>query len=64
MPQLTRREKEVLELVANGLSTQKIADQLHISFNPVESHRENLLTKFGAHNGAELIKMAAERGMV
>jgi DNA-binding NarL/FixJ family response regulator len=64
MPQLTRREKEVLGHVSNGLSTQNIADQLHISFNTVESHRKNLLTKFGARNGAELIKMAAERGML
>jgi DNA-binding NarL/FixJ family response regulator len=64
MPQLTRREKEVLNLVSNGMSTQKIADHLHISFNTVESHRKNLLTKFGAHNGAELIKMAAERGLL
>jgi DNA-binding NarL/FixJ family response regulator len=64
MPQLTRREKEVLGLVSNGMSTQKIANHLHISFNTVESHRKNLLTKFGARNGAELIKMAAERGLL
>ncbi len=64
MPRLTRREKEVLGLVSNGMSTKKIADHLHISFNTVESHRKNLLTKFGARNGAELIKMAAERGML
>lgn len=64
IPRLTRREIEVLELIANGLSTAKIAESLFISFNTVESHRKNLLTKFGARNGAELIRMAAERGML
>ena len=64
MPQLTRREKEVLGHVSNGMSSQKIADELHISFNTVESHRKNLLTKFGARNGAELVRMAAERGLL
>jgi len=64
IPRLTRRENEVLKLVAEGLSTSQIAKQLFISFNTVESHRKNLLTKFGARNGAELIRMAAERGML
>ncbi len=64
IPRLSRRETEVLKLIADGLSTSKIADKLFISFNTVESHRKNILTKFGARNVAELIRMAAERGML
>ena len=64
IPTLTRREKEVLGLVAEGLSTQAIADRLFISFNTAESHRKNLRTKFGARNGAELVRMAMERGLL
>ena len=64
IPKLTRRESEVLRLMANGHSTQSIADILFISFNTVESHRKNLRSKFGVHNGAELIRMASERGLL
>lgn len=64
IPKLTRRENEVLRLLAQGCSTQDIANKLFISFNTVESHRKNLRTKFGARNGAELIRMASERGLI
>jgi DNA-binding NarL/FixJ family response regulator len=64
IPKVTRRELEVLELVSNGLPTQEIADTLFISFNTVESHRKNLLSKFGARNVAELVRMAVERGIL
>ena len=64
IPKLTRRETEVLKLIGDGLSTAQIGETLFISFNTVESHRKNLLTKFGARNVAELIRMAAERGML
>ena len=64
IPRLTRRESEVLKLIAEGLSTKKMARQLFISSNTIESHRKNLLTKFGARNGAELIRMASERGLL
>ena len=64
IPKLTRRESEVLKLMAKGHSTQSIADLLFISFNTVESHRKNLRSKFGVHNGAELIRMASERGLL
>lgn len=52
---LTNREKEVAELLAKGLSTKIISEQLCISFNTVESHRKNLLQKLEAKNTAELI---------
>lgn len=64
IPRLTRRESEVLKLMAKGHSTQSIADTLFISFNTVESHRKNLRSKFGVHNGAELIRVASERGLL
>jgi DNA-binding CsgD family transcriptional regulator len=52
---LTDREKEIAELLAKGLSTKNIGEQLCISFNTVESHRKNLLQKLEAKNTAELI---------
>lgn len=57
---ITQREKEVVELVAEGLSTKLIADQLHISSRTVETHRVNVMKKLKASNTAELIKKAYE----
>jgi DNA-binding NarL/FixJ family response regulator len=56
----TPREKEVLQLVAGGLSTKQIADKLEISIRTVESHRINMLKKFKVSNTAELIKKAMD----
>ncbi len=64
IPILTRREKEVLRHIADGLSTQEIADALHISFNTVESHKKNLRSKFDARNSAEMVRMAMEKGLL
>ena len=58
--ELTAREKEVLELVANGHSTKQIADKLKISIRTVESHRINMLKKMKVNNSAELIRKALE----
>ncbi|MEJ1238782.1 response regulator transcription factor [Chryseolinea sp. T2] len=58
--ELTAREKEVLELVANGHSTKQIADMLKISIRTVESHRINMLKKMKVNNSAELIRKALE----
>jgi DNA-binding NarL/FixJ family response regulator len=58
--EITPREKEVLELVADGQSTKQIADKLNISIRTVESHRINMLKKFDVNNTAELIKRAIE----
>jgi DNA-binding NarL/FixJ family response regulator len=57
-PMLTRREKEVLELIADGLTNNEIAEKLFISSTTVDTHRKNLLAKFEAKNIASLIKMA------
>ena len=57
-PILTRREKEVIELIANGLTNNEIAQKLFISSTTVDTHRKNLLAKFDAKNSAELVKLA------
>lgn len=55
---LTRREKEVLVLIANGLTNNEIGQQLFISVTTVDTHRKNLLAKFNVKNTALLIKAA------
>ncbi len=57
-PVLTRREKEVLELTAEGLTNGEIAEKLFVSITTVDTHRKNLLAKFEAKNTAELVKLA------
>lgn len=64
IPALSSREKEVLELIADGLTNPQIAAKLFISMHTVDSHRKNLLTKFGINNTASLIKLAAKHGML
>jgi len=61
---LTRREKEVLNLIAEGLTNQEIAEKLFISPLTVDSHRKNLITKLGARNTASLVKLAVEKGLI
>lgn len=62
--ELTRREQEVLELLAEGLSNDEIADRLVISRHTVARHRENLMRKLGLHNRSELVKYAIRKGMI
>jgi len=59
---LTRREKEVLELIADGMTNGEIAQKLFISVTTVDTHRKNLLAKFETKNTAALIKIAVSRG--
>ena len=61
---LTHREREILRLVASGLTNQEIADQLFTSKRTVESHRQSLLEKTGVKNTAALVKYAMERGLL
>ena len=60
IPVITRREKEVLGLIADGMTNNEIAQKLFISTTTVDSHRKNLLTKFEAKNTALLIRTAAQ----
>ncbi|MGN6491081.1 MAG: response regulator [Agriterribacter sp.] len=59
MPVITFREREVLELVAEGMTNNEIAQRLFISSTTVDTHRKSLLNKFAAKNTASLIRMAA-----
>ena len=61
---LTRREKEVLNLIEQGLTSEKIGEKLFISKNTVESHRKNLHSKFNVNNTASLLKVAREQGII
>ena len=63
-PILTRREKEVLELITSGLTNNEIAEKLFISSTTVDTHRKNLLAKFNAKNTAELVKLAVQGGFL
>lgn len=63
-PVLSTREKEVLLLIADGLTNPQMAAKLFLSAHTVDSHRKNLLLKFGVNNTASLIKLAAKHGMV
>ncbi|KGL59119.1 response regulator transcription factor [Polaribacter sp. Hel1_85] len=60
--QLTKREKEVLKLIANGNTTPKISDALNIAHSTVETYRRNLLEKTGVKNSKGLVKFAIENG--
>ena len=62
-PDLTLREREVLQLLAEGRATKKIAERLNISIKTVESHRKNIMTKLGLHTVAELTKYAVRHGL-
>lgn len=62
-PRLTRREKEVLALIIDELTTAEIAEELFLSPKTVESHRAVLLQKFGVRNVAGLVKQAIEHGL-
>ena len=61
---LTEREREVLQLVAEGRSNREIADLLHISIKTIESHRSNIMDKLDLHNVADLIKYALRKGII
>lgn len=57
-PVISRREKEVLELIAEGFTNQEIADKLYVGITTVNTHRKNLLAKFDVPNVAALVKKA------
>jgi DNA-binding NarL/FixJ family response regulator len=64
MPVITRREKEVLELIADGLTNIEIGLKLFISNTTVDTHRKNLLAKFNARNTASLVKIAMQLNLL
>ena len=62
--QLTERERDVLKLLAEGHSTQEIADILVITPKTVEGHKTNLMAKLGIHNRIDLVKYALRKGII
>ena len=61
---LTDREREVLQLIAEGHSNQSIAEQLVISVKTVEAHKAHIMSKLGARNRTDLIRYAIRRGLI
>ena len=61
---LTTREREILQMTAEGRTSQEVGDKLVISPRTVEVHRSNLMNKLGLHNQTELIRFAIKRGIL
>jgi DNA-binding NarL/FixJ family response regulator len=61
---LTRREREILKLIAEGYKNKEVGDHLCISLKTVEKHRANLMKKLDLHNAAELTAFAVDKGLV
>jgi DNA-binding NarL/FixJ family response regulator len=64
LPLLTKREKEILELIAEGMTNQGIADKLFLTCSTVDTHRKHMLTKFGVKNTAALVKIAVSNHLI
>ena len=61
---LTEREREVLQLIAEGQTNQEIAEKLILSIKTIQTHRSHIMEKLGAHDRTELVKYAIRTGMV
>lgn len=61
---LSRREREVFDLIVQGYSNQNIAKELFISIKTVETHRASINRKLGVHSTGDLVRFAAARGLV
>ena len=64
IPQLTKKEKEVLGFIAGGLTNKEIAAKMQIGEETIKSHRKNIMHKFNIHNTAELVRFAIEHQLV
>jgi DNA-binding NarL/FixJ family response regulator len=61
---LTDREREVLQLVAEGHSNKEVAERLGISIKTVQTHRAHLMRKLDAHDRVDLVRYAASKGVI
>jgi len=61
---ISPREKEIIQLLSEGLTSKKIASKLFVSPHTVETHRQNILLKLGLKNTAELVKHAIQKGLL
>ena len=64
LPVITRREKEVLVLIAEGFTNSEIASQLFVSITTIDSHRKNLLNKLACKNVAALVRKASQLQLI
>ncbi|CAI10037.1 response regulator [Aromatoleum aromaticum] len=62
-PRITARERQVLQLIAEGYTSTRIADRLHLAPSTVEVHRRNIMRKLDLHSVAELTKYAIRSGI-
>ena len=62
--ELTPREAEVLQLIAEGFANKQMAAELGISVKTIEKHRQHVMKKLGIHEIAGLTRYAAEKGMI
>ncbi|RJP42061.1 MAG: DNA-binding response regulator [Desulfobacteraceae bacterium] len=60
---LSSREREVLQLIAEGMSTRDIGERIHVSVKTVETHRQQIMRKLNAKSVAELTKIAVREGL-
>lgn len=61
---LTEREREILQLIAEGQTNREIADLLTLSIKTVQAHRANIMEKLAAHDRTDLVKYAIKTGMI
>lgn len=61
---LTDREREVLQLIAEGKTNKEVASTLAVSINTVETHRKHIMEKLDLHNTAELVRFAIRKRLV
>lgn len=64
LDRLTERQREILQLVAEGMTTKEIANHLDLSIKTVETHRSNIMARLDIHDLAGLVRFAVERGVV
>lgn len=61
---LTKREKQILAMIARGMTNKEVANDLEISIHTVENHRANLSEKLGSKNVASLVQFAIQKGLI
>lgn len=61
---ITKREKQIIELIAEGLTTQEIADNIHLAVNTINTHRKRIREKTGAKNAIGILRFGLRTGIV
>jgi DNA-binding CsgD family transcriptional regulator len=61
---ITKREKQILKMIAGGMRSKEIADQLFISANTVNNHRKNLMDKLNVTNSTEAVTQGIKMGII